>query len=68
MNVLEGHPFAPILATVGIENVVKIWEPTLHERDPLKGAEEICNRNRERVRFLIPQQPSFFSSDPLRFS
>ena len=37
VNVLEPHPFAPVLATSGLDHDVKIWAPTAHDPTKLDG-------------------------------
>jgi hypothetical protein len=37
VNVLEPHPFAPVLATSGLDHDVKIWAPTSHDVTKLDG-------------------------------
>ncbi|KAL3885744.1 hypothetical protein ACJMK2_025787 [Sinanodonta woodiana] len=49
INVLEPHPFAPILATSGLDHDVKIWAPTAEDPTELKGMNQLVKRNkRER--------------------
>lgn len=49
INVLEPHPFAPILATSGLDHDVKIWAPTAENPTNLKGLKKLMKRNsRER--------------------
>ena len=43
---LEPHPFAPILATSGLDNDVKIWSPTADDPTVLP--------NLRKVRLSIP--------------
>ncbi|KAL4229253.1 DDB1- and CUL4-associated factor 8 [Mactra antiquata] len=49
INVLEPHPFAPVLATSGLDHDVKIWAPTAENPTDLKGLSKLMKRNaRER--------------------
>ncbi|XP_060578211.1 DDB1- and CUL4-associated factor 8-like, partial [Ruditapes philippinarum] len=49
INVLEPHPYAPILATSGLDHDVKIWAPTAENPTNLKGLKKLIKRNsRER--------------------
>lgn len=41
INVLEPHPFAPILATSGLDHDVKIWAPTLDEPTVLPNLKKV---------------------------
>jgi hypothetical protein len=53
VNVLQGHPFDPVLATVGIDNTVKVLQPVRAERNPLVNEEGIRKENMDRVRFFF---------------
>lgn len=55
VNCLEPHPFAPILATSGLDHDVKIWLPTAEEPTSLDGLKNVIkendsNREEERLR------------------
>jgi hypothetical protein len=52
VNVLQGHPFDPILATVGIDYSVKIFQPVRVEMNPMLNEENVRRDNQERVTFL----------------
>lgn len=41
INVLEPHPFAPILATSGLDHDVKIWAPTSDEPSVLPNLKKV---------------------------
>lgn len=47
INVLEPHPFAPILATSGLDHDVKIWAPTLDEPTVLPNLKKTAKKNRK---------------------
>ncbi|KAJ8316054.1 hypothetical protein KUTeg_006068 [Tegillarca granosa] len=47
INVLEPHPFAPVLATSGLDHDVKIWSPTAEEPTKLKGLKKVLKRNKK---------------------
>lgn len=47
INVLEPHPFAPILATSGLDHDVKIWAPTLDEPTVLPNLKKTTKKNRK---------------------
>jgi len=49
VNVLSGHPFDPVLATVGIDNSVKIFTPILPQMNPLENSESIIQDNLDRL-------------------
>jgi len=49
VNVISGHPFDCVMATSGIENHVKIWEPILEAPADLKQAEDIARKNRQNA-------------------
>jgi WD40 repeat protein len=50
VNVMEGHPFLPMLAVSGIDDSVKIFEPVQAEESSLMGQEEFIVRQNERLR------------------
>lgn len=51
VNCLEPHPFAPVLATSGLDHDVKIWAPTSHQPTNLSGLAKVTRKNkRERER------------------
>lgn len=59
VNCLEPHPFAPILATSGLDHDVKIWLPTAEEATNLDGLKNVIKENdkdREEER-LRPHDP-----------
>ncbi|RMX60890.1 hypothetical protein pdam_00003491 [Pocillopora damicornis] len=59
VNCLEPHPFAPILATSGLDHDVKIWLPTAEEPTSLDGLKNVIKENdkdREEER-LRPHDP-----------
>ena len=41
INVLEPHPHAPVLATSGLDNDVKIWSPTAEHPTKLTGLRKV---------------------------
>lgn len=43
VNCLEPHPFAPILATSGLDHDVKIWLPTAEEPTSLDGLKKVSS-------------------------
>lgn len=52
VNCVQWHPTTALLATSGIENVIRLWEPKCHEE---KGGERVventvtvCHRNQAR--------------------
>lgn len=45
INVLEPHPYAPVLATSGLDHDVKIWAPTAEKPTTLKGLSKVMKRN-----------------------
>jgi len=45
VNVISGHPFNCVMATSGIENNVKIWEPTCDTPADLTIAAEVAAAN-----------------------
>ncbi|KAK3107426.1 hypothetical protein FSP39_014342 [Pinctada imbricata] len=47
INVLEPHPFAPILATSGLDHDVKVWVPTEEEPTQLKNLKKTIRQNRK---------------------
>ena len=51
INVLEPHPYAPVLATSGLDHDVKIWAPTAEKPTTLKGLSKvgILYRNGEGI-------------------
>jgi WD repeat-containing protein 42A len=49
VNVLSGHPFDPILATVGIDNSVKIFSPISPQMNSLENAPTVMQDNLERL-------------------
>ncbi|UJR26205.1 hypothetical protein I4U23_007548 [Adineta vaga] len=66
VNVLEPHPFFPIIATSGLEHDVKIWAPLNQQSVDYKRLSMIMKRNtRNREREL--QFPSMFDTDPSSF-
>ncbi|KAK3581000.1 hypothetical protein CHS0354_013894 [Potamilus streckersoni] len=48
INVLEPHPFAPILATSGLDPDVKIWAPTAEDPTELKGMKKLVKHNKRQ--------------------
>ncbi|XP_076457431.1 uncharacterized protein LOC143291451 [Babylonia areolata] len=46
VNSLEAHPFAPVLATSGLDHDVKIWAPVSHDPPRLQGLEMQARKNR----------------------
>lgn len=52
VNVLSGHPFDPVLATVGIDKTVKIWTPNAEYPTDLSEFQAVHERNQETVRNL----------------
>nr|KAG5689323.1 hypothetical protein BaRGS_018866 [Batillaria attramentaria] len=46
VNVLEPHPFSPVLATSGLDHDVKIWAPTAVEATRLVGLDKTTRKNR----------------------
>ncbi|XP_076438642.1 DDB1- and CUL4-associated factor 8-like isoform X2 [Babylonia areolata] len=58
VNVLEPHPFAPVLATSGLDHDVKIWAPTAHDPSKLDGLvtqKRKNRREREKERYHEPE-------------
>jgi WD repeat-containing protein 42A len=55
VNVISGHPNNCVMASSGIDNDVKIWEPILEEPVDLSSIEEIIEENRQRS--LIASNP-----------
>jgi WD40 repeat protein len=49
VNVLSGHPFDPILATVGIDNSVKIFSPTSPQMNSLQNSATTMQDNLDRL-------------------
>lgn len=49
VNVSSGHPFDPILATVGIDNTVKVFTPTADHINPMANEESVKRDNQERL-------------------
>lgn len=48
VNHLEPHPHAPILATCGLENDIKLWAPMASDAPPLpENVEKILETNRQ---------------------
>ncbi|CAI9723048.1 DDB1CUL4-associated and CUL4-associated factor 8-like isoform X1 [Octopus vulgaris] len=57
INVLEPHPFAPFLATSGLDSDVKIWAPTAEEPTKLKGLKKIMKMNHKQREKERAQEP-----------
>lgn len=49
VNVLQGHPFDPVLATVGIDHTVKVLQPLRPEKNTLANEEGVRRENTDRV-------------------
>ncbi|XP_061189141.1 DDB1- and CUL4-associated factor 8-like [Saccostrea echinata] len=47
INVLEPHPFAPVMATSGLDHDVKIWAPTAEEPTVLPNLKKTTKKNRK---------------------
>ncbi|XP_056011006.1 DDB1- and CUL4-associated factor 8-like isoform X2 [Ostrea edulis] len=47
INVLEPHPFAPIMATSGLDHDVKIWAPTADDPTVLPNLKKTTKKNRK---------------------
>ncbi|XP_062578440.1 DDB1- and CUL4-associated factor 8-like [Saccostrea cucullata] len=47
INVLEPHPFAPVLATSGLDHDVKIWAPTAEEPTVLPNLKKTTKKNKK---------------------
>ncbi|CAE6473282.1 unnamed protein product [Rhizoctonia solani] len=49
VNVIEGHPFLPVVAVSGIDDTIKIFEPTYgtKRKSYMNDAEDILRRNAE---------------------
>jgi len=45
VNCAAGHPFDPVLATSGIENNVKLWEPSAEKPVDLSQADNVMKQN-----------------------
>lgn len=50
VNVISGHPFDCVMATSGIENDVKIWQPIRDVPADLKEADQVAQSNLHRSR------------------
>ncbi|MEW5317745.1 MAG: hypothetical protein WDW38_009020 [Sanguina aurantia] len=69
VNCVQCHPFLPVLATSGIEKVVRIWAPGADHKDPTEGLrsssgalEALVAQNQDRLK----QGPAALRSDALR--
>jgi len=49
VNCVQGHPFDCVLATSGIEDNVKIWEPESFSVTPLADAPKVTEKNKKRL-------------------
>lgn len=45
VNVLEPHPYGPVLATSGLDHDVKIWAPTAEKPTTLSSLNRVMKRN-----------------------
>ncbi|KAJ1309089.1 hypothetical protein OPQ81_004767 [Rhizoctonia solani] len=56
VNVIEGHPFLPIVAVSGIDDTIKIFEPTAQSKRKsyINDAEDILRRNADANEHHIP--------------
>ena len=53
VNCVQWHPNVPMLATSGIENVIKLWEPKPpgHEENlEVKNRTKVCSENQRRMK------------------
>ncbi|KAF0683471.1 Aste57867_24505 [Aphanomyces stellatus] len=68
VNCVQCHPFQPCLATSGIENVVRLWNPlaevdvspTAQEMSQMIGENQTQMNRREGERLNIMQNPALF--------
>ncbi|XP_041372422.1 DDB1- and CUL4-associated factor 8-like isoform X2 [Gigantopelta aegis] len=67
INVLEPHPFAPILATSGLDHDVKIFAPTEMEPTDLKGLKKAARRNKKDREQERLQEPDMIDGQMLWF-
>ena len=58
VNVLEPHPFDPIIATSGLDSDVKIWVPSAGEGCKLRGIKEVMKRNKRERRLDLSNADS----------
>jgi len=59
VNVLEGHPFMPTLATSGLDNTIKIWEPLNTMQKPNKMQLKMCVVKNKIEKQRIQRRTSF---------
>lgn len=67
INVLEPHPFAPYLATSGLDSDVKIWAPTSEEPTKLKGLKKTTRMNTKQREIERVQEPNMIDGQMLWF-
>ena len=46
VNCLEPHPYAPVLATSGLDHDIKLWLPTAEEPTSLDGLKNVSSMNK----------------------
>lgn len=58
VNVVEGHPHLPCIATSGIDNTVKIWEPTILNETYHEESTNYHNINESDIPALMKRLPT----------
>ncbi|PIK53436.1 putative DDB1- and CUL4-associated factor 8 isoform X3, partial [Apostichopus japonicus] len=67
VNCLEPHPTAPILATSGLDNDVKIWMPTAQDPVDIKNHKKTLQKNRLEREEERNREPSQLESQMFMF-
>ena len=53
VNCVQWHPHAAMLATSGIENVIRLWEPKPPDHEPIRvesNVVQVCKKNQARIK------------------
>ncbi|OWF53833.1 DDB1- and CUL4-associated factor 8-like [Mizuhopecten yessoensis] len=65
INVLEPHPFAPVLATSGLDHDVKVWAPTAEEPTQLDELRKTMKKNRKEREEELVNEPDMIDGQML---
>ncbi|XP_033757845.1 DDB1- and CUL4-associated factor 8-like [Pecten maximus] len=65
INVLEPHPFAPVLATSGLDHDVKVWAPTAEEPTQLDKLRKTMKKNRKEREEEMVNEPDMIDGQML---
>ncbi|XP_060086234.1 DDB1- and CUL4-associated factor 8-like [Ylistrum balloti] len=65
INVLEPHPFAPVLATSGLDHDVKVWAPTAEEPTQLEELRKTMKKNRKEREEEMVNEPDMIDGQML---